>query len=69
MAEETAAGMPARDDTQPALPSGAGLRTDQAISGWFAEHINNSPVSRSTEAFNHLLSVLAHLKAELEKEV
>ena len=42
-------------------------RVEAAISAWLAEHIHNSPVSRATEAINHLVSVLPHLVTALVK--
>lgn len=41
---------------------------DAAISAWVSQHIYDSPVSRNTEAFNHLVSVLPHLKSKLAEE-
>ena len=42
-------------------------RIDTAIRAWVSEHIHNSPVSRDTDAFNHLVSVLPHLAAKLKE--
>lgn len=54
---------------EPTPPPPAAERVEKIISTWLAAHIHNSPVSRVPEAFNHLLLVLEHLKAELLKEV
>lgn len=51
----------APDDVQEKAPS----RTDAIVDAWFAEHIPNSPVSRTTEAYNHILSAIADLKKRL----
>jgi hypothetical protein len=61
MADETLAAAPIAGD--------AAARIEHAIATWLAEHIHNSPVSRATEAFHHLLAALEHLKARLLKEV
>ncbi len=61
---EVAAEADAPVETGPAAP----CRFGAAIDAWFADHIHNSPVSRATDAFNHLLSVLPHLKAKLAQE-
>lgn len=38
------------------------------IQAWFVQWCHDSPISRNTEAINHLASVLPHLKAALAKE-
>ena len=43
-----------------------GARIESAISAWLSTHLSNSPVSRSTEAWNHLVSVLPALTAQLK---
>ncbi len=40
----------------------------QTVWSWFNDHIANSPVSRATEAVNHLMATLPALVAALEKE-
>lgn len=42
---------------------------DKAITLWFHRHIHNSPVSRSTEAYNHVQQSLPALYDILTKEV
>jgi hypothetical protein len=37
-----------------------------AIRAWLSKHIHNSPVSRDTEAMNHLTASLPALQASLE---
>lgn len=51
-----------------AKPVSAADRIDEIIRDWVADHIFDTPVSRNTEAYNHLVSVLPHLKAKLAKE-
>lgn len=38
---------------------------EQVMDGWWKRHVQNSPVSRNTEAFNHLQSVFGELKANV----
>jgi len=40
-----------------------------ATSRWISECINNSPMSQSTEAWNHLGVALPHLRRILEEEL
>lgn len=40
-------------------------RTDEIIDQWFGDHIPNSPVSRTTEGYNHLRVALEDLKKRL----
>lgn len=40
-----------------------------ASSRWINDHIRNSPVAQSTEAWNHLGSVLHKLREYLEAEM
>jgi hypothetical protein len=49
-----------------AVPAPEPTKVDLAIKAWLDEHILNSPVSRSTDAYNHLVSVLPQLAASLE---
>lgn len=44
-------------------------RADRVVEDWFLENIHNSPVSRNTEAFNHLRAALDDLKRRLSKEI
>ena len=48
----------------------AGKASDRAVislvvEAWFDEHVRNSPISRATEAHNHLLKHLPDLKSRL----
>ena len=40
-------------------------KTDKAVDEWIYEQIFNSPISRNTDAFNHLQSVIQALKDKL----
>jgi hypothetical protein len=48
----------------PAAPSNVGT----VVRSWFATHLCNSPLSRATEAFNHVQAVLPALIEALEKK-
>lgn len=52
-----------------ALPpkSAEEIRLDQILADWVSGHIFNSPVSRETPAYNHLLDALPALKAAILK--
>lgn len=49
------------------LPSGAPIAAtvDAVVQSWVIRHIYSSPVSRNTEAYNHLAAVLPHLCSDL----
>lgn len=42
---------------------------DEVVSKWVADQIANSPVSQTTEAWNHLQASLPTLKAAILKEL
>lgn len=42
---------------------------ERGIAGWVNEHIRNSPVSQSVEAWNHLTDRLGALTAAIVKEL
>ncbi|HWK45127.1 MAG TPA: hypothetical protein VNT30_10415 [Stellaceae bacterium] len=42
---------------------------EAAIDAWFVDRIHDSPVARSTEAFNHLRNALADLKRRIIQEI
>lgn len=54
------------DAAAAAEPAAEPTKVELAISAWMNGFILNSPVSRSTDAYNHLVSVLPHLAASLE---
>jgi hypothetical protein len=57
-------------DAAPAAPEPSRLaRLEHAVAEWFGAHIHNSPVSRATEAFNHLAQALPRLIAALAKDI
>lgn len=62
---------PAREAAQEApIDPDAKLARIQAVIGrWMAERIHNSPVSRSTDAINHLNAQLPSLACALDKEL
>lgn len=64
---ETAAAAPAKSPAP--SRSAKADRLEQVIAGWISRHINDSPVSRATEAYNHLLGKLEELKSALLKEL
>ncbi|HYW76731.1 MAG TPA: hypothetical protein VFA48_08915 [Gammaproteobacteria bacterium] len=39
---------------------------EQVMDAWWTRHVQNSPVSRNTEAFNHLQSIFGTLKADVK---
>jgi hypothetical protein len=41
-------------------------KLEAAVQTWVSTHLANSPVSRLTEAWNHMVSVLPHLTAALK---
>jgi hypothetical protein len=53
----------------PAPVNDQAAKIDQIISDWTTGHIFNSPLSRNSEAYNHLLTALPHLKSALLKGV
>ena len=55
-------------ETPPAAPEAAPASDPiaEAVNAWVCEHIHNSPVSRATEAMNHLVKVLPHLLTALK---
>lgn len=42
---------------------------ETATTSWINDHVRNSPVSGFTEAWNHLMSALPHLRSALETEL
>jgi len=44
------------------------VAVDAAVEAWLSESIRNSPLSRSTEAWNHLVTSLDDLKQRILKE-
>lgn len=40
-----------------------------AVSKWTAAHLHGSPVAQNTEAWNHLMKSLPHLKGFIHKEL
>lgn len=42
-------------------------KLEAAVQAWVSTHLANSPVSRLTEAWNHMVSVLPHLTAALKE--
>ena len=44
-----------------------GARIDAAVTAWLDQQLRNSPVSRSTEAWNHLTAALPALVAALKE--
>ena len=44
-------------------------RLERAVADWISRHIHDSPVSRATEAYNHLLDKLEELKSARAKEL
>ncbi|MDE2467769.1 MAG: hypothetical protein KGL35_03265, partial [Bradyrhizobium sp.] len=47
----------------PAAPNGFADAFDAATSEWLATAISSSPISRTTEAWNHLVSALPALRS------
>jgi 3-oxoacyl-ACP reductase-like protein len=64
---------PARAAAAPVAKPGPILAKEAAIEAclkdWLKAHVHNSPLSRASDAYNHLTSVLPHLVAKLAKEV
>lgn len=56
------------DVAEPA-PDAKLARIRAVIGRWMAERVHNSPVSRSTEAINHLNAQLPALASALDKEL
>lgn len=42
---------------------------NRGVRAWVDKHVRNSPVARSTEAWNHLQKILPELAPLIEKEV
>lgn len=42
---------------------------EAAVGSWVRDHVRNSPIASATEAWNHLMGILPHLKARLETEL
>ena len=66
MTEEIEPGVPAPEQA-PASETSAISPLDAAIEAWFVEQIHNSPVSRATDAFNHVRSAVDDLKTRLAR--
>ena len=64
MADEQTSGVD--DGIAEAIPNGEMSPAEKAVYAWVSEHIYNSPLSRSAEAWNHLHAVLPALVAKLE---
>ena len=43
------------------------VKVDELVDKWVFDNINNSPISRFTEAWNHLHTVLPKLKAAIKE--
>lgn len=43
-------------------------KLEQVMAKWWNEHVHNSPISRATDAYNHLVAKFEVLKAELKAE-
>lgn len=60
------------DAPQPSAPA-KGKISDEAwlyaTSAWTNEHVRNSPIAQSIEAWNHLGLILPHLRTLLETEL
>lgn len=52
----------------PALPAAAAA-IQSIVQSWLVSTINNSPVSRHTDAYNHLVASIPALVAALSKEI
>ena len=50
-------------------PSAKAARADAIVEAWLNDHIRNSPCSRDTPTWNHLLGVLPALKASIAQEL
>jgi hypothetical protein len=44
-------------------------KIDKAVDNWFNENICNSPVSRDTEVYNHIVTAKEALKKRLQEEL
>jgi hypothetical protein len=44
-------------------------RLHDIVQGWLSSNIHGSPVSRSTEAYNHLVAALPALRALIMKDL
>lgn len=68
VSDEDAASAP-RADACPDPARDRAARLAAAVDEWFVAHFYNSPVSRSTDAFNHALAAKEALKRRLIEEV
>lgn len=66
-ADQKAAELRAESCPDPVLERAARLAA--TIDQWFVAHFYNSPVSRSTEAFNHAFAAKEALKRQFIEEV
>jgi hypothetical protein len=41
----------------------------EALDAWLSDHVANSPITRSTEAFNHLVAALPALRQALMEKI
>lgn len=53
----------------PATETSKADRIAAVVQAWVSAHIHNSPISRQTDAMNHLTAALPDLVSRLDKEI
>ena len=65
----TAVGAGLVDPPAPDISPITVMSWDAALGTWIRDHVRNSPISGATEAWNHLMGVLPHLRDRLNAEL